>query len=114
MNKVINLTAHSIYDVVTRVEFPPSKRIARVDTDRKVEHIPIEGSSKKVAVVNTIYKDIVGLPEKKDGIMYIVSAIVLNALQQRGSMRDDVVAPGKSIKDSHGANVGCEGFRRNG
>lgn len=114
MIKIINLTAHSIYDVITRNEFLPSKRIARVDVCKRTDRIKIDGSTKDITVSKTIYKDIIGLPKEKEGVMYIVSAVVLNALQHKNDNRTDIIAPGKPIKDSNGAYIGCEGFRRNG
>lgn len=49
-----------------------------------------------------------GLPEPEDGIVYIVSRIVAEAVPHRR----DVVAPGEAVRDSAGRIVGARGLIR--
>lgn len=92
----INLCAHPI----------------RIRVDDKVINIPVSGVAAKVdrmqdeliwhskiQVKKQIYGEIIGLPEPKKGVMFIVPSIVLNALN---NTRSDVVCPGRTIRDANG------------
>ncbi len=45
------------------------------------------------------------LPEPQDGVIYIVSTLILSK-----SQRTDLVAPGNLIKDINGKEIGYKGF----
>lgn len=99
----INLTAHTINEVTTGLEIPRSGIIARVkqETYTHTEHAGIP-------VYKSIFGEVQGLPEPKEGVMYIVSALTLNAVP---SGRTDVVAPGNLQRSEDGKPIGCVGFR---
>ncbi len=85
--KIINLTPH---DIVVRTSegdtiFPKSGEVARVSTSAKEE-----GWINGITVVSTSFGEIEGLPARADGMIYIVSAMVLSALAGK---RSDVLAP---------------------
>lgn len=97
MARLVNLTPHAIVlrpsegaDVV----IPPSGGVARVKSvpggARNVEGIPVPVASPQV------WGEIEGLPAPQEGVMYIVSAIVLGRLQ---GARPDVVGPGTGPQD---------------
>lgn len=99
----INLTPHEIYETVTGLRIP-STGIARV-----------RWCTKDVAVVDGVqlfrsdYEgSIQGLPEPQDDVIYIVSALALNAVP---TGRTDVVAPGNVVRNELGVVIGCAGFR---
>jgi len=100
----VNLTTHEVNDVGAGNTYPPSGMVAR--TDRNTKDIYYG----KTLVVTTVYSDVFGLPEPKHDTMYIVSAVVLNALD--GS-RSDCVSPYRPVRDETGKTTGCLGFRRN-
>ncbi len=84
--KIINLTPH---DIVVRTEngditFPKSGDVARVTTQSMVT-----GEVNGITVVRTVFGT-VEIPAQAEGIMYLVSAMVLSAL---AGTRGDVVAP---------------------
>lgn len=99
---LINLTAHTITEITTGVSIPPSGRVARV-----------KASTRKVAefvgypIFESTFGDVEGLPEPQEGIMYIVSALCMNAC----STRTDLLSPGNLLRDEHGKPAGCIGFR---
>lgn len=99
----INLTAHTINEVTTGLMIPRSGIIARVkqETYTYAEHAG-------VPVYKSVFGEVQGLPEEKKGVMYIVSALTLNAIP---SHRKDIVAPGNLQRDENGQPVGCVGFR---
>lgn len=99
----INLTSHSITEVTSGVTIPASGRVARVkqSTVQAREHsgIPIYASK---------FGEAIGIPEPQEGVIYIVSSLVLN-----GTSRTDVVSPGNLQRNEHGQPIGCIGFRQN-
>ena len=101
---LINLTSHTVNEVTTGVAIPMSGRVARAKTktvrDNEFCGFPIFKS-----IVHTIE----GLPEPKEGVMYIVSSLVLSACPDR----KDLLAPGNVLKDENNRPVGCVGFRSN-
>lgn len=105
----INCTPHTvnIYSkdgAVLSVE--SSGNFARVATDIKNVDIP---GIENIKVVKTTFdtSKVEGLPEPKEGVIYIVSLITLNALK---GIRTDLVAPGNLIRDEGGNIVGCDGL----
>lgn len=105
--KLVNLTPH---DVIIRLPggdrvIPASGTVARVTTS----HVPA-GTIDGVPVYTQTYGQIEGLPEPRDGVIYIVSAIVLEAAKKLG--RTDVVAPdtARAIRNEAGQIVAVPGL----
>ena len=100
----VNLTPHAITvnDGVNVVVFPPSGTVARA-TQTASE--PVNG----IALVTT--GEVSGLPSPSDGVVYIVSAMVLTAVPHR----HDVVCPftGRAKRDDAGRIVSVPCFYRN-
>ena len=101
--KFVNLTPHEIFEVGSGLRIP-STGLARV-----------KAVTKKVSIINgvDIYRSefegaLEGLPKARKGVIYIVSALALNAVP---ADRTDVVAPGNLVRDPQGQPVGCQGFR---
>jgi len=111
--RIVNLTPHTV--VVIRegekpIEFPPSGTVARV-TSRSVLVREVGG----VPVVRTEYSDITGLPEPEKGTVFIVPTLVLLALKEGGTHRDDVVSPDTSpasvVRNEAGQIIGVRRFQ---
>ena len=51
------------------------------------------------------FGDVVGLPDPVPGVIWIVSALVKQAVN-----RSDVVSPGELVRNSDGNVIGCKGF----
>ena len=107
----VNLTPHEVIvfdeegkNVLLRV--PPSGEVARVEVKRKEA-----GTLNGVPLVRSEFGEVQGLPEPREGVVYIVSMIVLQALQGK---RKDVVAPDTSpqsaVRDSEGRIIGVKAF----
>jgi len=102
MIKIVNLTPHSI---VLRTEegdvtVPPSGTVARV----AVKQVEIECPGLPVHVARNEYGEVEGLPEPKDGTIYVVSSLVLSRVHGR----IDVFAPDTgptAIRDEAGRIV---------
>ncbi len=95
----VNLTPHIVrfqFPDGTRVEFP-SEGLARV-ANIKGEPTSIEFGGKAMPVNSpTMYGEVEGLPEPQDGVIYIVSLIVVTQPSVAG--RTDVVAPATGPTD---------------
>ena len=110
MGKLINLTPHDliIFKDGSKTIIPASGKVARVssvDTPR--------GDIDGIPVVARGFGDVVDLPAPQDGVIYIVSVMVLSALAGK---RDDVVAPDTgagAVRDDSGRIVGVKGFITN-
>jgi hypothetical protein len=88
----VNLTPHEISlaneagEIITTV--PPSGVVARVQTTQETV-----GAIDGFSVVKTSYGQVENLPEPQEGTIYVVSLLVLQALQAAGVSRPDVVGP---------------------
>lgn len=101
---LVNLTPHTINviigdDVTVSI---PSAGVARL-VERDVPAEPVEG----VETIRRDYGSVIGLPEPELGVTYVVSGMILDAVQ-----RQDMVAPGTLVRDEEGQIVGCRNFRR--
>jgi hypothetical protein len=100
--KIINLTPHDINVIVDGdvTVIPRDGTVARVNQIStvvdKINGIP-------VSVVR--FGDVVGLPDPVPGVIWIVSALVKQAVN-----RSDVVSPGELVRNSDGNVIGCKGF----
>lgn len=100
----INLTSHTINEITTGLAIPPSGRVARVkaSTIKSAEHAG-------VPIYSSTFGEVEGLPEPQPDVIYIVSALALNAVP---TYRTDVVSPGSLQRNEHNQPIGCCGFRR--
>jgi len=101
--KFINLTPHD----VTVVGVSGNRTFAKSGTIARVSQI-----SSLVEVVDGIdiktvrYGEVVNLPSEVDGVRYIVSTMVKNAVNGR----IDLVSPGEMVRDANGVVIGCKDF----
>lgn len=98
---LVNLTPHPV-TIATRT-IPPDGRIPRVG-----ESITPVGVIDGLPVVQISLGQVTGLPEPRPGIWYIVSRMVAEA----APYRDDLLIPGKQIRDEQGRVVGAETLAR--
>ncbi len=106
-----NLTPHPIriLDLEHRLlmELPPVRgKVARVDLNLR----PTDECPDGVTVFEPQPGDgVVGLPEPMDGVGYVVSAMVREAVPHRR----DVYSLGELVRDANGQPKGCLGLIRN-
>lgn len=106
--KIVNLTPHSLHVVAddkTVIEIPPSGKVARVSVTRELDHVIDDTDGRRISVYKTRYGRLEGLPRRKAGVVYIVSALV-----KARTRRDDVLAVGELIRDEQGRVIGCNGL----
>ena len=105
--KLINLTPHDVVvqkEDGTRVTYPASGQVARVEVEDVcvgyVDGIPIHKGK---------VKEVTGIPNQQDGVMYIVSLYVL-----QNSDREDLISPNTSdaIRDDKGRITAVRGWRK--
>lgn len=99
-----NLTPHELNifsDDGKVVSIPPSGRVARVAQTREQR-----GTIDGLAVTYSTFGDVEELPEPQDGVIYVVSGLVLSAVPDRA----DVFAPGEAVRDDAGRVIGARGL----
>ena len=114
--KLVNLTPHRIVifasaaSAESSVEVEPSGSVARVSatTSPKSSALSAEYG---FPTVRTIFGEVTGLPEYKDGVVYIVSGMVLDAVGKKQPDRHDIYAPGELLRGTDGQPRGCIGLR---
>ena len=109
MTTLINCTPHAVNihsEDGTILTVEPSGDVARVATN--IENVELSGVE-GIKVVKTTFdtSKVEGLPSPKEGVIYVVSLITLNALK---GIRSDLVAPGNLIRDEKGNIIGCDGL----
>lgn len=105
----VNCTPHAVNikcEDGSTLTVNPSGNSARVAEIIKPVSIP---GVENIKVVKTTFdtSKIYELPEPKEGVLYIVSRITLDALN---GIRNDLVSPGKLLRDENGNIVGCDGL----
>lgn len=104
----VNLTPHSInvFDESNApfLTLPPSGTVARCKATA-VETERVDG----VPVFQTTYGEVEGLPEPEAGVLYVVSALVREAVK---NSRKDVVSPAEFVRNGVWEIIGCKGFTR--
>jgi len=90
VKRIVNLTPHEVN--INGLVVPPSGMVARVATIQRDAGTLVFGET-TIPVVHNTYGAVEGLPEPEPGTAYLVSALVLSALEAQGIYRDDVFAP---------------------
>lgn len=94
-----NYTPHEINLILNdEVNAIPSEGEARVGEERQNTRIDF--------IKNKKFTNVTGLPEREDGVFYIVSGLVFSACRDRC----DLVVPDLLCRDEKGKIIGCMGF----
>lgn len=107
MTKYVNLTTHLI-NVHNKdgsvVDIPPSGDEARVSCEYVYEWEQSQQCG--IDIFTPVYGEVTGVPDPREGTVYIVGNLVKARLQLRG----DVMSPGRFVKDAQGKPCGCRGL----
>lgn len=101
-NCIKNFTPHCINVVDTEgkaLASFPSEGIARVSSATEVV-----GELNGLPLTKTKFGEVEGLPEEKEGVFYIVSAMIKSTLPNR----HDLLVPGLQVRDDQGRVIGCQ------
>ena len=103
---LVNLTPHAINMIVDGdvKETIVSSGLARCSVMSNVV-----GQINGYNVCENTYGEVVGLPQPQEGTIYIVSALVAQAVK---GLRTDVVVVDKTVRNESGQIIGCTGFAR--
>lgn len=99
--KIINCTPHPI---TLRDKEYKSQSVARVNTTTKTI-----SKINDIEILETVFKNVVGLPDPKENTIYVVSSIVLNHVKD---LRTDIYAPTDFQRDSEGKIIGANALTR--
>ena len=104
----INCTPHPITllgsDNEVVMTLPKGEVVPRLSQSTKEVDV-VEG----VSITETSFGEIQDLPEPKEGVLLIVSRLVLTACPSR----KDLVVPNELVRDSNGNIKGCKSLARN-
>jgi hypothetical protein len=121
---IINLTPHAVRILAddgktVLADVVPSGAIARVASTRnEIGCIPISNdapailarvTTAAIPVYGTMYGEVTGLPLSQPGVIYVVSALVRQAVRHRR----DVMSPGELVRGADGQPIGCKGLDGN-
>ena len=104
--KTVNLTPHALtlHGVNGVLVVPPSGTIARLAVTREGRPaVEVDGVS--LPVCRPTLGTVTGLPAAEAGTIYVVSALVAEAVR-----RGDVMSPGELVRDSAGVITGARGL----
>jgi len=109
IKEIINLTGHEI-NIVSKdgkeiIKTFPTKGMVRIENKEVAKGELLDG----VPNIDIEFSVPQWLPEKKDGVIYIVSKIVC----ERCADRDDFYMVASSIKDESGKILGVKGLTKN-
>jgi len=100
----INLTRHEINEATTGMTIPVSGIEARVNNPTSylgpIKGVPVFTDNTEAVII--------GLPEPVEGVVYIVSNLVLNFCKDR----PDVYGVGATIRSDDRQVIACRGFRK--
>ena len=109
LTQLINLTPHAIMmvngegDTILTIE--PSGNVARVtQSTEQLATVTVDGVV--IPVTQNTYGELVNLPEEKEGVALIVSAMVASAGEKLG--RKDLFIPNETVRNDKGFIVGCK------
>lgn len=103
---ILNLTPHNI-NILNNSG--AAQTIASTGVAR-VSGVTTEvGTHEGIRLVRTSYGPVTGLPEQKDGVILIVSAMVRNA----SPGRSDLTSPADLVRDAAGNIIGCKALEIN-
>lgn len=112
MTEIRNLTPHDLTivkdgEVILNVPSEGPEHIARVSqTTTLHESIVVNGT--EVSIGSSVFGEVQNLPEKEEGTLLFVSAMVATAAWQTG--RDDVVCPLSAVRNENGQIIGTSGL----
>ena len=112
MNKIINLTPHSINvigdDNSVAITIEASRNVARCSqTIDIVDTINVNNVA--IPVSSSSYGEVVDLPAPQDDTYYIVSRLVMSDCPNR----QDLLVPNDLVRDEAGRVIGCRSLANN-
>ncbi len=115
--KLVNCTPHAITLIVDgqEVVIPPSGmvlRAAEVVAAEELLAVNLDGEQLSVPVRTLSFQQVQGLPPVEEGTLYIVSAIVAQAVKKAHPERTDFVVPHDLVRDEEGRVVGARALAR--
>lgn len=115
MNKIINMTPHPVMVVnaegellVTLPAYLAAPRVVINSLNKAVETFVTEGGDIfSVEVEDVSVGEVQGLPEQQEGVVLVVSSMVLD-----NSNRSDLIAPGQLARNEQGQIFGLLTLKR--
>lgn len=116
--KFVNLTPHAITLITPdgrEIVIPPSGVVLRAtEVVAAEEMVAIETESGEATIpLRTLsFNNVQGLPPVEEDTLYVVSAIVAQAVKREHPERTDFVVPHELVRDAEGRVIGCRALAR--
>ena len=107
ITKIVNKTPHPI-NIGEEMEIQPEGEPIRLKQE-VVEKGEIEMNGRKIRITAMKYGGVMNLPEKEEGIIYIVSPLVCQALPDR----EDLFLVNETVRNEKGFIIGCKSLAQN-
>lgn len=105
--KIINLTPHIV--TICREDGTLIQEFESQGLTRLTQKTIIIGEVNGIPITKTEFGEVEGLPKQKEGIMYIVSRLILTACTDRS----DLLVPNELVRDDKGNIIGCKSLAIN-
>lgn len=104
--RIINATPHAVNIISDNGE---SLRTFEPEISVRVSsHCEVVGTLAGIPIDSATFGEVEGLPEYREGVYYIVSRLVKQALPDR----EDLLCPGQQVRDSEGRVIGCKSLSK--
>jgi hypothetical protein len=106
MIKIINTTPHPVNlildgkEIVFQPEFPVRVKSETISSGN------ISWHGQEIPLTRTLFGHVEGLPEFKEDVLYIVSQLIKDRLQDR----KDLLVPSEIVRNDKGHIIGCKAF----
>lgn len=111
---LVNKTPHQINIVCedgAKISLDPVMPIPRVSSGSNVTTSYIitddNGVEHNITREAPVFGEVIDLPEPKEGTIYVVSMLVA----ARAQNRNDLVSPGRQLRNENGQVIGCAGLQ---
>lgn len=108
MAEIVNLTPHDVH--VVSEDGSPLRTFPRAETPARLAQKTVRvGEVDGIPVTETVFGEPENLPEPEEGVHFIVSVIMAQALK---GTRDDLLITAEAVRDEQGRIVGCRSLGR--
>ncbi|WP_291566899.1 MULTISPECIES: hypothetical protein [unclassified Clostridium] len=105
--KILNYTPHTVNIIIS--ESGEIYNFLSVGNARCIQTTVQVGEINNIPITSTKFGEVEGLPQEQEGIYYIVSRLILQALPQR----KDLLVPNEVVRDEEGKIIGCKSLANN-
>lgn len=104
--EILNYTPHQVNIILSTGEIQSFQSVGNA---RCKQESKIVSTIANIPVSQTTFGEVEGLPKEQEGIYYIVSRLIIQALPSR----KDLLVPNDIVRDNKGQIIGCKSLANN-